>query len=210
MSIVAIGLALCVSLPAAAADTKWVRGTVTAVSADTITVKVMNKDMTFKVDPQTEIVGPGLGTKTREAQAAGQKGVPLPQMFKSGDRMEVHYTSEGAVMKAVEIRTGTSAPDAASEPQAKQEGTSARGAVTAVGPDSITVKGDAGQWTFAVDSKTQVVGSGLGTLSREKAKEGKGTTLTDLLKVGDKVVVNFEDRAGKSVATYVRVTGRSS
>lgn len=205
----AAGVALVLALPASAlAQQKWVRGTVKAVTGDSVTVTVQGKDMSFKVDAATEMVGSGLGTKTRAAQAAGEKGLPLNQALKAGDKIEVHYAGDS--MKATEIRTGVSAPEGMSgESKMPESGTSARGVVTAVGPNSITVKGDAATWTFGLDSKTKIVGSGLGTATRQAEAAGKTPTLSELVKMNDRVVVTFHDMAGKLHATEVRVIGKS-
>jgi hypothetical protein len=203
------GAAVLAFATAAAADSNWVRGTVKAVSADSVTVTVQGKDMTFKVDKATDLVGPGLGTKTREAKAAGQAGLAITQAMKAGDRVEVHYAA--ATMMAEEIRTGVSAPEgmsgAAAPPATEHQGKSVRGTVTAVGPASITVKGDA-EWTIAVDAKTRIVGSGLGTAARQAEAAGKSTGIAEFVKVGDRVVVSIEDAAGKKRASEVRVVGK--
>lgn len=205
----AVGVAIAMTLPTnAQAQQKWVRGTVKAVAGDTVTVTVQGKDMAFKVDAATEMVGSGLGTKTRAAQAAGEKGLALSQALKAGDKIEVHYAGDS--MKATEIRTGVSAPEGMSgEAKMPETGTSARGVVTAVGPASVTVKGDTASWTFDVDAKTKFVGSGLGTATRQAEAAGKAPVLSDMVKVNDRVVVTFHDMAGKLHATEVRVIGKS-
>src|SRR5436190_23446033 len=55
---------------------------------------------------------------------------------------------------------------------------SAAGAVTAVTADSVTVKGKTGEWTFAVDGKTQVTASGAShkTARSEERRVGKECT----------------------------------
>jgi len=78
------------------------------------------------------------------------------------------------------------------------------GKVTAVSSDSVTVAGKAGEEKLAVDSKTLVIGRGLGTKSKELKKEDKPTKIDDFVKVGDQVTAKYDDTTKH--ATEVRVT----
>jgi hypothetical protein len=81
----------------------------------------------------------------------------------------------------------------------------AQGTVTAVAPDSLSVKGKGGDWTFTIDKATVVVAKGATHKSLELKAEGKSTKLTDFVKVGDQVIVNYHDGATKHAAN-IRVT----
>jgi len=81
----------------------------------------------------------------------------------------------------------------------------AQGAVTAVAPDSLSVKGKGGEWTFVIDKATVVTAKGATHKSLELKAEGKSTKLTDFVKVGDQVTVNYHDGATKHAAN-IRVT----
>ncbi len=59
-----------------------------------------------------------------------------------------------------------------------------------------------------MDSKTLVVGEGLGTITKQFKDQGKMPTITDLLGVNDQVVVYFKDAAGAKRATEIRVLVR--
>jgi hypothetical protein len=81
----------------------------------------------------------------------------------------------------------------------------ARGAITAMGPDSITldVKGQA--MTFKVTSETDVIARGAGTKAREVAKAtGEKPKFSDLLKVGDQVEVRYSESGGTMTADMIR------
>ncbi len=67
------------------------------------------------------------------------------------------------------------------------------GKVTAVTADSVTVSGKEGEWKLVVDSKTTVVGRGLGTKAKEMKGEQKPTQVTDFLKSGDEVSAKYDD-----------------
>ena len=79
--------------------------------------------------------------------------------------------------------------------QAAAQGTkSARGTVTAMGGDSITVKAAERELKFTVDPKTVLTASGAGTAERKAEAAGKpGTRLTDFVKTGDAVEVTYQE-----------------
>jgi len=107
----ALALALVHSQGSALAQSaaKTARGTVTAMAADTVTVKVGTTDMTFTVDSKTNVVAAGGGTKERAAQAAGAPGPKLADVIKVGQPVSVRYTSTGTTNHASTITAVSSA-----------------------------------------------------------------------------------------------------
>jgi hypothetical protein len=89
------------------------RGTLTAMAADSITVKVAQTEMKFAVDSKTVVEAPGGGTKSRAAQAAGQAGPKLSDVLKVGDPVEVSYTRREAARRRSER---SALPDQAASP----------------------------------------------------------------------------------------------
>jgi hypothetical protein len=208
-----VGLLACAGLLAAmpttatAQATKSVKGSVTAAAANSVTVKVGDKDMTFNVDEKTKVVTTGGSTKEREARAAGKAGPTLTDVLKTGQAVEVSYHEQG--MHADTIRTIAAVPSAASAggssaaPAAKSQ--TAIGVVSAVGGNSLSVKGDS-EWTFAVDNTTTVSGTGLGTAGKKLLAEGGKPTLTDFVHEGDTVAVTYHETAGTKHAGVIRIT----
>jgi hypothetical protein len=98
-----------------------------------------------------------------------------------------------------------SAAGQAQKPPAKT--LTAAGTVSKVAPDSLTVKGKTEEWTFTIDKETSVTAKGATTKTLELKAEGKGTKLTDFVKVGDAVTVNYHDVGAAKHASNVRVTG---
>ena len=91
--------------------------------------------------------------------------------------------------------------------QAAAQGTkSARGTVTAIGGDSITVKAAERELKFAVDSKTVLTASGAGTAERKAEAAGKpGTTrLADFVKTGDAVEVTYQETGSTLRASSIK------
>jgi len=191
------------------AQTKTVKGKLTSVGANTITVNVAGKDMTFNVDLKTNVVARGGATKTREAQASGKTGPGIAEVLKAGESVEVAYHE--AEMHADSVRVIASAPPPPPPSPAKADGAvkpkamTATGVVSAVSGNSLTIKEKAGDATFTVDSKTVVSGKGLGTAGRKLEDTGGKPTLGEFIKDGDTVSVTYVDEGGAKKASNVRV-----
>src|SRR5436189_1460299 len=76
---------------AAPQDTQAARGTVSAVTGNSLTVMVKDQPMKFIVDATTDVVAPGGGTATRAAKADGKTGVAITTVVKVGETVEVKY-----------------------------------------------------------------------------------------------------------------------
>jgi hypothetical protein len=88
---------------------------------------------------------------------------------------------------------------------------SAKGTVTAVAADTVTVKVAGKDTTFTIDAKTEVTAKGGTTATKEAQKEGmKGAKFSDVVKVGDEVDVSYKDVSGKNIASSVRVTKKAA
>ena len=78
------------------------------------------------------------------------------------------------------------------------------GTVGAVSPDSITVNAKDDQVKLVVDTKTKVVGTGVGTKTAEMKKDKKTPQIIDLVKTGDIVSVSYDETSKQ--AKEVRIT----
>jgi hypothetical protein len=86
-----------------------------------------------------------------------------------------------------------------------QDTKSARGTITAMAGDAITVKAGDQELKFTVDAKTILIAEGAGTAAREAAAAGKpGPKLAEFVKVGDNVEVNYREVGGTMNATRIR------
>ena len=191
---------------ALAQDTKTSRGTLTAMAADSVTVKVGMTDMRFSVDEKTSVEASGAGTRTRQAAAAGKAGPKLGELLKVGDAVEVSYHDVAGSLHAARIRK-VSTPGSAGVP-----GKTSAGKVTAVSATSLTIAGSAGggaafTQTFAIDPKTNVTGRGAGTAA---AKAGGTVVATDLIGMGDTVSVSYREEGAMLHASNVRVTAKAA
>ena len=202
-----LGCVLLVSAGPALAQTKTVKGKLTTVGANSITVNVDGKDMTFNVDAKTTVVAKGGSTKTRDAQAAGKTGPGITEVLKTGEPVEVAYHEKE--MHADSVRVIASVPPppppAKAEEAPKPKAMTASGVVSAVSGNSLTVNEKTGAATFTVDSKTVVSGTGLGTAGRKLEDAGGKPTLGEFVKEGDTVSVTYHEEGSAKKAAQVRI-----
>jgi uncharacterized protein DUF5666 len=209
----ALGVVVVAGWPTArllAQETKTARGTVTALAADSVTVKVGDHDMKFGVDAKTSVEATGAGTKARQAQAAGQAGAKLTDVIKVGQAVEVSYHEMGGAMHAARIRAVSSA--GASGGSMAAETKIANGTVKSIAAASMTISGSSGSGatftqTFTIDGTTKVVGRGAGTAA---AAAGGKTAVTDLVTNGDKVSVSYHSTGNTLHAAEIRVTSKAT
>ena len=82
---------------------------------------------------------------------------------------------------------------------------SARGTVTAIAGNTLTVKVGDGEMKFAIDGETRVTAEGGSTASRAaEAKGAAGPKITDLLKVGQAVDVRYHETGKTMHAAEIR------
>jgi hypothetical protein len=98
-------LAACVlALPinaSAAGKTKLLpNATVKSITATMLTVTADGKDTSLTVDAKTNVIGKGLGTKTR---AKGGKAT-ITDLLSVGDRVSVTYQEDGTAMHASKVQ----------------------------------------------------------------------------------------------------------
>jgi uncharacterized protein DUF5666 len=205
ISLAAALVALVAGL-AQAQPTQKARGTVTALSADSITISAGDKPMTFMVDAKTVVTASGAGTASRAAEAAGKAGPKLAEVLKVGEAVEVEYHDMGGKLHAANVRR-TRTPGAGGGGVTTEDKTEmANGTVEAVTATSLSIAGSGGggasfKQTFTIDQQTKVIGRGAGTA----AAKGK-VTAPDLVAVGDRVSVSYHKMGDTLHAAEIRVT----
>ena len=84
-------------------------GTVSAVSASSLTVKGKADEWTFTIDNDTKVTGKGASTKT--AALKDEKKPPvITEFVKVGDSVTVKYHDMGATKHAADVRVTASKP----------------------------------------------------------------------------------------------------
>lgn len=214
LSLAAFTLVGFISVSLAAQETKNARGTVTAMGADSITVKAGEREMKFTVDAKTVVTAEGAGTASREAAASG-KSLTLKDVVKVGNAVNVDYHETGGTMHATRIRriasVGSSGGGTSDD---RPVSDTAMGTVQSVSTSSLTITGSAGgsgkfTQTFAIDTNTKIVAEGAGTATAAAREKGKSMTAPDLIAKEDQVTVNYEKKGDALIATQIRVTRKA-
>jgi hypothetical protein len=79
------------------------------------------------------------------------------------------------------------------------------GVVSAVTPSSIAIKVKAEEMKFVVDKDTAVLAKGATHKSLAMKADGKSTLLTDFVKTGDTVVIEYHDMGSMKHAATINV-----
>jgi hypothetical protein len=72
---------------------------VKSVSASSVVVTTLGKEQTFLVDARTQVVGKGIGTKSK----AKDNKPSIVDLLKAGDRVTLTYQDTGGAMHASKI-----------------------------------------------------------------------------------------------------------
>lgn len=78
-------------------------GTVSAVSADSLTIKASSGELTFTVDSKTRVSGRGFGTKSAALKKEG-KPLTITEFVRAEDRVSVTYHEMGDTKHAAAVR----------------------------------------------------------------------------------------------------------
>ena len=97
---------------AAADKTLNANGTVSSVSASSLTVKGKSGEWTFAVDKSTHVSVSGASKKTAAAKDS-KEPLEITQYVKVGDTVTVKYHDMGATKHAADVVVRSSAPGAA-------------------------------------------------------------------------------------------------
>ena len=177
----------------ASAQAREARGTVTAVTTTTMTVKVGTQDMTFYIDGDTHLE---VRRAAKQIQAAQPNAKPrVNDFFEAGNPVLVRYREENGRNHALDVERVGSAGSA-------NPSKLAEGKVTSVSASHVTVAADGHDMTFAITGDTDVLVKGA---SKATKAAGGGTPLTTFVHSGDTVSVSYKDAAGTMTASEIRV-----
>jgi hypothetical protein len=181
------------------AQAKEARGTITAVTESTLSIKAGAQEMTFVVDSRTRLE---VRSAQRDLQKA-QAGSPSPRVnsfFEPGQVVLVRFEEEKGRNHALDISrvssTGAgggsvSNPDKISE-----------GKVKLVTASQLIIDDNGREMTFAITGDTNVLARGASTATKAA---GGSTPITTFVHMGDTVSVSYKDVGGKMMASEVRV-----
>lgn len=194
--------------PALAQETKSARGSVTAMTGNSLTVKAGDRELKFTIDGKTVLTAEGAGTADRKAESAGKPGPKLSDFIKVGDAVEVSYHETGGALHAANVRRVSSAGGGGggTTSTAESRTETANGTVESLSGTTLTITGSTSGGTFkqsyTIDGKTKVVAVGAGTAA--SAAGGK-VSISDHVGVGDQVTVTYRSTGTTLHADEVRV-----
>ncbi len=186
------------ALPAHA-QSKEARGTVTAVTDSTISVKAGAEQLTFYVDSETHL---DVRTVQRDLQRA-QAGKPSPRVndfFEAGQVVLVRYREEKGRNHALDISriSSTGAGGGSISDPAKIS----EGKVKVVSDSQLVIDSGGREMSFAITGDTNVLAKGATKASKAA---GGSTTITTFVHAGDQVSVSYHEAGAKMTASEVRV-----
>jgi hypothetical protein len=82
------------------------------------------------------------------------------------------------------------------------------GSVKSLSGGSFVVDTDKGDMTFAIDAHTKVLAKGASTKTKEKKEAGQGIAISDVVHVGDQVLVRYTEAGATFTASEVEVRSR--
>jgi hypothetical protein len=183
---------LTVASPADA-QTREARGTITAVTDSTLSIKTASEELTFYVDGETHLE---VRSAERNIQRE-QPGRPSPRVnsfFEPGQAVLVRYQEVKGRNHALDIgRVGSAGLDAQKISDGK---------VKLVTPTQLTIDNNGRDLSFAISSDTHVFLKGA-----TKATEASGgnKSITTYVHPGDTVSVAYREGDAKMTASEVRV-----
>ena len=183
------------------AQTKEIRGAVTAISNSSMTISAGQRDMTFIIDPATKVEVKAAAKKTRAAGSAGNPGVTITEFIKTGNNVLVRYKEDSAGLHALSVRPVSSSTKSSREPS-DVEIRLASGTVTEVTQSRLRLESRGEDLTFAVNADTDVLAR---NASRTTKAVGGKTTIADFVRDGDTVSVTYLDAGGAMTASQIRV-----
>jgi hypothetical protein len=181
------------------AQTKEARGTVTAVTDSTLSMKAGAEQLTFVVDSETHL---DVRTAQRDLQQA-QAGKPSPRVnnfFEVGQVVLVRYREEKGRNHALDIsRVSTTGAGGGSisDPAKISDGK-----VKLVTDSQVVIDAGGREMTFAISGDTNVLAKGA---TKATKAAGGSTTIATFVHPGDMVSISYHEAGGKMMASEVRV-----
>jgi hypothetical protein len=181
------------------AQTKEARGTVTAVTDSTLSMKAGAEQLTFVVDSETHL---DVRTAQRDLQQA-QAGKPSPRVnnfFEAGQVVLVRYREEKGRNHALDITrvSSTGAGGGSISDPAKISD----GKVKSVTDSQVVIDAGGREMTFAISGDTNVLAKGA---TKATKAAGGSTTITTFVHPGDMVSISYHEAGAKMMASEVRV-----
>lgn len=179
------------------AQVREARGSITAVTDNTLSMKAGAEEWTFFVDGETHL-------EVRRAERDIQKeqpGRPSPRVsnfFQPGQAVLVRFREEKGRNHALDIsRVGSAGGGSISDPVNVSDGK-----VKSVSPSQLIIDDGGRELTFGISRDTDVLVRG--ATKATKAAGGK-SEITTYVHTGDTVSISYHETGAKMMASEVRV-----
>jgi hypothetical protein len=181
------------------AQVREARGTITAVTDSSLSMKAGTEELTFFVDSATHLE---VRRAARDVQQA-QPGSPSPRVnnfFTVGQAAVVRYREEKGRNHALDIsRAGSAGGGGGSINEAAKV---SDGKVKAVSDSRLIIDNGGRELTFTVSRDTDVLARGA---SKATKAAGGVTPITTFVHAGDTVSVSYHEAGATMMASEVRV-----
>jgi hypothetical protein len=184
------------------AQTREARGTITALTDSSLSMKAGAEQLTVYVDSNTHL---SVRRTERDLQKA-QPGSPSPRVnsfFEAGQAVLVRYRVENGRSIATDISRISDAggTGAISDPVKISDGK-----VKFVNAAQLILDDGGKELSFAITSDTNVLAKGA---TKATKAAGGSTTITTFVHPGDAVSISYREAGGKMMASEVRVRAPS-
>lgn len=183
----------------AGAQTKEARGTISAVAARSVTVKVGAEELTFFVDHETHLEVRRAAKDLQQAKAPAAEP-NVNDYFEPGNVVLVRFQDVSGRHHALDIqRVGSTGAGGGS---ISEPARIAEGKVKAITSSQLTLDANGRESIFAITHDTDVLKKG--ATAATKAAGGV-TPITTFVHTGDSVSISYSESAGRATASEVRV-----
>jgi hypothetical protein len=181
------------------AQTREARGTVTAVTDSSLSMKAGAEELTVFVDSDTHL---NVRRTERDIQKE-QPGRPSPRVnsfFEPGQAVLVRYRVEKGRNMATDIaRVGSAGGEGSISNPAKISA----GKVKLVNASQLVIEDGGRELSFGITGDTNVLAKGA---TKATKAAGGSTPITTFVHTGDMVSVSYHEAGAKMMASEVRVT----
>jgi hypothetical protein len=179
------------------AQVREARGTITAVTDTTLSMKAGAEEWTFFVDGETHLEV-RRAERDIQREQPGRPSARVNNFFQPGQTVLVRFREEKGRNHALDIsRAGSAGGGSISDPVKVSDGK-----VKSVSPSQLIIDNGGRELAFAISRETDVLAKG--ATKATKAAGGK-TEITTFVHAGDTVSISYHESGTKMMASEVRV-----
>jgi hypothetical protein len=187
---------LAIARPADA-QVREARGTITAVTDTTLSMKAGAQELTVFVDGETHL---DVRAAARDVQKAQTSRPRVNNFFEPGQAVLVRYREENGRNHALDIgRVGSAGPGGGSVSEAEKI---FEGKVKMVTASQLIIDDNGRELTFGITGDTNVLAKGA---TKATKAAGGSTPITTFVHTGDAVSITYREAGAKMMASEVRV-----